>query len=71
MNIQRFPELAQIAIVIFTISHGQADVERGFSVNSSVIDVNMKEETIKNKRLIRDHMQSTTLSPAILRLRTV
>ena len=32
-SIQNFPELAQIAIRIFTINHGQADIERDFSVN--------------------------------------
>ena len=48
-------------MITFTISHGQANTERGFSVNASVIDVNMKEHSMKNKYLVRDHMQKQNL----------
>ena len=51
LKIERFPELAQIAMIIFVISHGQADVERDFSINTNVIDLNMKVQPIRSKRL--------------------
>ena len=48
-------------MITFIISHGQANIERGFSVNASVIYVNMKEHSMKNKYLVRDHMQKQNL----------
>ena len=32
--------------MIFTLSHGQATVERGFSVNKDIIATNMLQRTI-------------------------
>lgn len=40
------------------MSHGQADVERGFSVNKNFINVNMKEPSIWRKCLLRDHIHN-------------
>ena len=62
LKIERFPELAQIAMDTSVISHGQADVRRGFSIYTNVIAVNMKEQSIQSKRQARDHMQKQ--SPA-------
>ena len=42
LKIERSPELAQIAMIIFVISHDQADVSRGFLINTNVIDVTRK-----------------------------
>ena len=50
LKISKFPELSQVAMIIFTISNGQADVERGFSTNAQVIDVNMKVNSMKSQR---------------------
>ena len=33
-------DLAEVAKAIFTLSHGQADVERGFSINKKAIKDN-------------------------------
>lgn len=62
LKIERFSELAQIAMDTSVISHGQADVRRGFSIYTNVIAVNMKEQSIQSKRQARDHMQKQ--SPA-------
>ena len=32
--------------IIFTLSHGQAAVERGFSVNSKLLVENLQEKTL-------------------------
>ena len=50
LKISKFPELSQVAMIIFTISNGQADVERGFSTNAQVIDVNMKVKSMKSQQ---------------------
>ena len=49
--------------MVLTLSHGQASVERQFSVNNSVLDVNMKEDSIVARKLIRDHMLAHSLTP--------
>ena len=45
------------------IRPGQASVERGFSINKSLVKVNMKEETTVAKKIIRDCMLANLLKP--------
>ena len=52
-------------MIIFIISHGQADVERGFSINANVIDVNMKETDYTLRSYAEAYLQ-----PAKLKLPT-
>lgn len=52
-------------------SHGQSDVERGFSINTNIIDVNMKEQSFRSKRLLRDHMQKHNLQSATIEITNV
>ena len=42
--------------VIFTISHGQASVERGFSANKNLLAENVEELTIQSCCLIKDSL---------------
>lgn len=58
LKTERFPEPAQIPMITFVISHGQADVGKGFSINKNVINVNMKEQSIQRKCLPRDHIHN-------------
>ena len=41
-----------------TLSHGQTDVERGFSVNNDVLQDNIQEDLIISKRLVKDFLNS-------------
>ena len=41
-----YSDLWTICILIFTINHGQAFTERGFSVNKQVTDTNMEEDSL-------------------------
>ena len=52
-------------------SHGQSDVERGFSINTNIIDVNIKEQSFRSKRLLRDHMQKHNLQSATIEITNV
>lgn len=45
--------------MILTLSHGQAAIERGFSINKDLIDVNMLEKTITSQRIICDSLSNT------------
>ena len=66
LKISKFPVLSQVAMIIFTISNGQADIERGFSTNAQVIDVNMKVNSMKSQRLVRDHMKKHGQKPSTI-----
>ena len=43
---------------ILLLSHGQAQVERGFSINKEVSSTNMSQRTLMARRIIKDHMTS-------------
>ena len=57
----KYPELTKVIIIIPTLSHGQADIERGFSQNKTVLQQNIKEDSISSKRMIKDHMLANKL----------
>ena len=63
MKVSKYPQLASVIQIILTLSHGQADVERGFSVNAGVLQDNMKEDSIVSKRLVKDYLISNSLQP--------
>lgn len=43
--------------MLLILSHGQANVERGFSVNKEVFADNMEERSITSQRIMLDHMK--------------
>ena len=47
-----------VFMMIFTLSHGQASVERGFSVNKELLVKNLIEESIESQRMVYDHIRS-------------
>ncbi|KAI2645289.1 Alanine--tRNA ligase [Labeo rohita] len=51
------PELWGFVKKLLILSHGQATVERGFSINKLVETCNMDEETVVAQRLICDHVR--------------
>ena len=63
VKVQNYKNLAFILKIVLTLSHGQAVVERKFSVNKAVLDVNMQENYLIAHKLIRDHMSSNNLKP--------
>ena len=52
----RYPQLWGVCEMILIISHGQATVERGFSVNKEVEICKMQEGTVSAHRLICDYV---------------
>ena len=46
-------------ICIFTFSHGQSQIERGFSINSELLVENLKEKSICAQRLVSDFIKSS------------
>ena len=60
-NISEHNELCAILKLIFTISHGQADVKRGFSLNKNFLNQNMETLTIASCRKVKDHLLSNKI----------
>ncbi|XP_067266323.1 uncharacterized protein [Chanodichthys erythropterus] len=55
--LQSYPELWTFCQSLLLLSHGQAEVERGFSTNKEVETCNMAEDTVITQRLICDHVK--------------
>ncbi|KAF1376045.1 hypothetical protein PFLUV_G00226500 [Perca fluviatilis] len=53
---QSYPELWTSSRKLLLLSHGQATVERGFSVNKEIEADNMKEDTVVAQRMICDYV---------------
>ena len=52
------PELIKFMKIVFCLSHGQASIERGFSINKSLLVENQKERSLIAQRVIHDHIRS-------------
>ena len=60
---KKCPELSEVIIFILTLSHEQADIEKGFSRNKIVLQQNIKGDPIFSKRIIKDHMLANKIQP--------
>jgi hypothetical protein len=56
---KKFDQLWKVTIFICVISHGQADIERGFNVNKEVLVENLAEESMISQRLVYDQLRAT------------
>lgn len=52
----KYPELWTFCEKLLLLSHGQATVERGFSVNKEIEDDNMQEDAVVAQRIICDYV---------------
>lgn len=55
-NKAEFCHLWEVVKLVLVLSHGQASVERGFSVNKEVMVENLKEHSLIAQRIIHDHV---------------
>ena len=55
---ESYKSLFSVVKLILILSHGQATVERGFSVNKEVEVENLKEHTLVAQRIVCDHVSS-------------
>ena len=60
---QSHPDLSFILKLMLVLNHGQASVERGFSLRNVTLKDNISELSLDSKRLIIDHMLSNDLRP--------
>jgi long-subunit acyl-CoA synthetase (AMP-forming) len=52
----KFSELCKVFKILLILSHGQAQVERGFSVNKNLLVENQHTTSLTAQRIIHDHM---------------
>ena len=58
MSTSDYDKLLQVVKILLVLSHGQAAVERGFSVNKEVEVENLKDKSIVAQRLVCDTVRS-------------
>ena len=63
MNVDKYKELAFVCKVIFTLSHGQSSVERGFSVSKTVHADSIVNRSIVSRRIIKEHIIANEWKP--------
>ena len=63
IGVEKFSDFCLVIKLVLTLSHGQASVERGFSVNENLMVENLKESSLIAQRIIYDHMKSKELNP--------
>ena len=51
-----YPKAWSVYGLALLFSHGQASVERGFSVNKELVVENQSEQTLSARRIIKDHI---------------
>ena len=49
-------ELWSVVKLLLVLSHGQASVERGFSINKYASTTNQSEDSLVARRIVRDHL---------------
>ena len=62
-SISKCKDLLFVVKLILTLSHGQASVEREFSLIANIMKTNMSPESFTAKRIIKDHMIANKLKP--------
>ncbi|KAK6471317.1 hypothetical protein HHUSO_G29675 [Huso huso] len=63
-----FENLWDLRKCLFTLSHGQAAVEKGYSVNKDMLVENLKERTLISLRLVQDSLAGRPMEDAIPRV---
>ena len=58
VGVEKYKDLSFLLKIVLTLSHGQAAVERSFSLGNALLNYNMSEDSIKAKKVIKDHMLS-------------
>ena len=52
-------KLWEVFQIIFTLSHGQAALKKGFLINNGLMVENMKEESLTASRFVYDTVKSS------------
>ena len=61
INTSEYEQMWCVFKLLLCLSHGQASVERGFSVHSDLLVENMHEDSLIAQRIVQDHVKSLKL----------
>ena len=61
INTSEYEQMWCVFKLLSCLSHGQASVERGFSVNSNLLVENMHEDSLIAQMIVYDHVKSLKL----------
>ena len=60
---EKYSSLWKVMVFVFMLSHGQAQIERGFNINSDLLVENMLPLSIIAWRRVYDYLNSLGVSP--------
>ena len=49
----------KVFIFLFTLSHGQSQVERGFSINKEIVIENLHSSSLPAQRIVYDYLKAS------------
>lgn len=55
----KFKSCWKVFKLVFTLSHGQASVERGFSINKELLTDNLEEVSLISQRMVYDYINES------------
>ena len=61
IDMRNYPEMANMVKCVLALSHGQAGVERSFSLRTGLLEDNMEADSLNARRIVKDHMLSNGL----------
>ena len=62
---KKYAALWKVIVFVFTLSHGQSQIERGFSINNELVVENLKSQSLISQRLVCDYFQTENFHLAI------
>ena len=57
---EQYVSLWKVMIFVFTLSHGQAQIERGFNINADLMVEKLTSPSIVAQRRVYDHQKFTS-----------
>ena len=57
---EKYASLWKVMIFVFTLNHGQAQIERGFHINADLLVENLTSPSIVAQRSVYDHQKFTS-----------
>ena len=51
-GVEKFPDFCLVIKLVLTLSHGQASIERGFSINENLVVENLKESSHSTELIV-------------------
>ena len=65
---ENYPAFSTLLKIIFTLSHGQASVERGFNDNNVVLKDKISSVSVIGRRFLKNYMQVNNVKPSNMQI---